>query len=339
MKTSQASLLLKTCIAASLPALLVGEPGVGKTDIVEQAAMGADADLIISHPAVGDPTDVKGLPWPGKNKKEATFLPFGDLAKALNAKKPTVWFLDDLGQATPAVQAAYMQLLLARRVNEHVLPDCVTLLAATNGRSHRAGVSGILEPVKSRFVTIVNVEPDLDDWCMWAFNANVPVEVISFLRFRQELLNKFEPTADMANSPSPRTWTNVGKLMKAGLPAELEMEAFSGSVGKAAAGEFVGFLKMFRELPNLDAILLDPDQARIPEGPSALYATCVGLANKASASNFARVHRYAERLLDGSKGEFGVLLVKDALRKCADIQNTSAFQKMILSPLGKLFAA
>ena len=107
-----------------MPLLVTGAPGIGKSDVLAQAATRANAHLILSHPAVSDPTDVKGLPWVAADAKHATFLPFGELDRALNATEPTVWFLDDLGQATPAVQASYMQLLLARRVNGHALPDC-----------------------------------------------------------------------------------------------------------------------------------------------------------------------------------------------------------------------
>jgi hypothetical protein len=57
-----------------------------------------------------------------------------------------------------------MQLILARRVNSFTLPDCVSFVAASNRRQDKAGVTGILEPVKSRFATILEVSPDLDDW-------------------------------------------------------------------------------------------------------------------------------------------------------------------------------
>src|SRR3990167_9806099 len=188
MKPTQLMQLLARTIPAGLPILVTGAPGVGKSDIVARAAADAGADLILSHPAVADPTDAKGLPWIGKDGASATFLPFGELAQAVAAEKPTVWLLDDLGQAPPSVQASYMQLLLARRVNGHALPDCVTFVAATNRRTDRAGVSGILEPVKSRFVSIIGLEPNLDDWCQWAFSAGMPPELVAFLRLPPDLL-------------------------------------------------------------------------------------------------------------------------------------------------------
>src|SRR5690606_26802195 len=144
-------------------------------------------------------TDVKGLPWIVDGS--AHFLPFGELDRALHADKLTVWFLDDLGQASPAVQASYMQLLLARRVNGHVLSDHVTFIAATNRRTDRAGVSGILEPVKSRFTTIVELGAHLDDWCQWAISRDIAPELISFIRFQPDLLCKFQASADLTNCP------------------------------------------------------------------------------------------------------------------------------------------
>jgi len=339
MKTSQASAAIDICIRANLPVLLVGTPGVGKTAIVEQAARAQDADLIVSYPALGDPTDVKGLPWVSKSKTEATFLPFGDLAEALKAKKKTVWFLDDLGQATQAVQASWMQLLLARQVNGRKIPDCVTFVAATNRRQDRAGVSGILEPVKSRFATILHIEPDLNDWTLWAYTAAVPPEVINFLRFRHELFHKFEPTADMVNSPSPRTWQRVGELFKANVPEDLELEVYGGAVGEGAAREFVGFLKLYRHLPNIDAVLLDPEQAEIPKEISVRYALCAGLANKVTNQNFSRIAKYATRLYDAGEGDYAALLVKDCVRKDPSVKQTAAFTKLAASPLGQLWAA
>lgn len=328
--------VLSRTIEARLPVLITGAPGVGKSDLVAQAAAEAGAEVILSHPAVADPTDAKGLPWPAKDGEHATFLPFGELARAIKADKPTVWFLDDLGQATPAVQASFMQLLLARRVNGHALPDCVTFVAATNRRTDRAGVSGILEPVKSRFASILNLEPSLDDWCEWAYANEVSPEVIAFLRFRPELLTKFEPSADMANSPCPRTWANAAKLLKIGLTKEVELATFSGAVGEGAAGEFVAFLRVFRDMPNPDVVLMDPDKAPIPKDLSALYALTVALAARATPENFGAVSRYATRLMENQQGEFGALLVLDSCKREPKLAHSPEITKLATGELGKL---
>ncbi len=64
-------------------------------------------------------------------------------AKVVTAKRLTVVFLDDIGQSPPAVQAALMQLILARRVNGHRLSDHVVFCGATNDTMHLAGVAGL----------------------------------------------------------------------------------------------------------------------------------------------------------------------------------------------------
>lgn len=338
MRASDLALLLGRMFTAQLPVLITGAPGVGKSSIVEQAAAAAGARVITSHPAVSDPTDVKGLPWPAADNKSATFLPFGELALALRAAEPTVWFLDDLGQAPPSVQASFMQLLLARRVNGHVLPDCVTFVAATNRRTDRAGVSGILEPVKSRFAAIVELEAHIDDWCRWAFDAGMPPELIAFLRFRPDLLCAFTPSADLTNCPLPRTWASAGRLLALGLPSHIQHAALVGAVGEGAAVEFGAFLRLYKELPSIDGILVDPDSAAIPKEPATRYAVVTALAMRSNARNFGRVGRYAERLTDGGAGEFAALLVRDAVRKDTSITQTPDFIRLAAGDLGQLIS-
>ena len=109
--------LLTTC-KNRLPVLIKGAPGVGKSDIVNQVSDELEMDLVLMHPVVSDPCDFKGQPWVVNG--EATFLPYGDLKMLVNATRPTIAFLDDLGQAPAVVQAAAMQLILARQVNGHI---------------------------------------------------------------------------------------------------------------------------------------------------------------------------------------------------------------------------
>lgn len=337
MKPSQLATLLTSMFRAYRPVLVKGKPGVAKTSVVTQAAAAAGFDLVVAHPAIEDPTDSKGLPWMEKGAKHAEWRVFGETARVLESTKPTVWFWDDFGQAPPATQASRMPWLLARRQNGNVLPDHVVICAATNERTHKAGVSGLLEPVKSRFATIVTLEADLDEWCQWALaQAWMPPELVAFLRFKPELLCQFEPSADLTNCPLPRTWENAGHVLAQKLPQAVEAEALAGAVGEGASTELLAFVQMFRELPNIDGILLDPDAANIPTKPSVLYAVTTALATKVNDKTFPRLTRYAERLVEAAHGEFATLLIRDAVRRKPEVQQTPAFVSLMAGELGQL---
>jgi len=307
--------LIKT-VRANLSVLIKGAPGVGKSDIVAQVAKRTKRELIVSHPVVDDPTDYKGLPANVNGKAE--FLPFGNLRALLEATKPTIAFLDDLGQAPAVVQAAAMQLLLARQINGHKISDKIVFLAATNRRQDKAGVTSILEPVKSRFATILELEPDLDDWLMWALNNDMPEQLIGFVHFRPDLLHQPSPTNEIVNHPCPRTIAFAGKLINANLT---DFEVLKGAIGEGAAAELVGFLKICDELPNIDAIIADPKTAKIPTEPSALYAVASALAKKISPTNASRILCYARKM----PKDFETLLVRDGIRHTPAIQQTKAF--------------
>lgn len=335
-KPSEATELLKMAIAKKRNVLLTGAPGIGKTSIIHAAALSLQADEILSHPAVGDPTDAKGLPWIAPGADHAAFMPFGDLHRAINASKPTVWFLDDFGQASPSVQAAYMQLLLERRVNDHKISDHVTFVAATNRRQDRANVSGILDPVKSRFPYIIELEVTLADWCLWAYQNHISPQIIAFLNFRPDLLMSEDKTLDISNSPSPRTWSFVNETLQEDLSDSLRYLAIQGSVGQSVASEFTAFLKIWENMTPIEEILAKPLEAKIPTEASALYATSIALSCRADDANSENMFSFLKRMLDAGKQEHVALLMRDATRRNPDLLNTAPWIKACTGEFGKL---
>ena len=230
MKPSQLQRLLTTAFRHKLKVLIKGAPGIGKTEIVMQACAAAGAALIVMHPAVSDPTDFKGLP--AIVEKHAEFLPYGQLRKLIEATTLTVCFIDDIGQAPHAVQAALMQLIQQREIDGHRISDQVVFCGATNDNSHMAGVQSILEPVKSRWHTIVELVPDQIEWVRWAKKQGLAEEVLAFVMFRgMEALSNFKATRELTNSPSPRTVANAAALFSAGLASTI-----SSPVPPAKAG-------------------------------------------------------------------------------------------------------
>ena len=317
MKPTDVKAALMFAISNKLPILLKGAPGIGKSDIVAQAAKDSNAKLIISHPVVSDPTDYKGLPFPSENGREAVFLPFGELNELINTKDTTVFFLDDLGQAPASVQAACMQLILARRINGHKVSDKVVFFAATNRREDRAGVTGILEPVKSRFSAIIELTPDIDDWVSWANQNNMPMMLVSFIQFKPDFLYKWKPTADMTNSPCPRTVASVGKMVNCNIPEKLEFEMFSGAAGQGFAAEFNAYRKVYMSLPKIEEIMDNAESMAIPTDPAKMFAISGYIAHNNTAKNIPKLYKYIVRM----PLEFQTLVMKSTAKIAKNINS------------------
>lgn len=337
MLIHKAKRVVKRKVLAGLAVLLVGAPGVGKTELVLGLAAETGHDLIVSHPVVEDPTDAKGLPFPSKDGKTASFLPYGHLAKAMAATTPTIWFLDDLGQASEEVQASYMQLLLFRRVGEHKIPDCVTFIAATNRKEDRAGVSGLLEPVKSRFNTIINIEPSREHWVSWAMKERLAPVVIAYVGGMDNDTHFFNPrpSTDLVNSPSPRTLHALSKSILAGALDEEDQEVikedFAGTVGAATAADFLNFRSLWGTLPDVDTILTNPERGEIPDQLNVRFALALALAQKATKTNFKAVGKYAERLASAAQGEVAAFLIRMSAREEPEIADTVAYTRLVAS--------
>jgi len=315
MKASAIFTALRALVAARQPVFLWGGPGIGKSAIVRQLAQIMDIPLQDVRALLLDPVDLRGLPFLGPDGRSKWATP-----EFLPQDGAGILFLDELNAAPAMVQASCYQLVLDRKLGEYTLPKDWAIVAAGNRDGDRAVTARMPTPLRNRFVHL-EFEIDLQEWSEWAIGAEIRPEVIAFLRFRQELLSVFDRDANAF--PSPRSWEFVSRILDASPHACVEHELFAGAVGMGAATEFSAFLKSFRELPNIDAILLNPLKEPVPENAAAQYAVASALAHCATDTNFDRVCAYVGRM----PTEFSVLCVRDAMLRQPAVQHTSAFTK------------
>lgn len=313
MKPSEIATAVRFNYGLREPIMIKGPPGVGKSETVRQAAADLGIGLADVRAVLLDPVDVRGLPVVKDGKADwcpPAFWPH-DMASA------GILFLDELPNAPASVQSALLQLTLERRVGDYVLPPGWSIVAAGNRETDRAGAGRLISSLSDRF-THFDYETDINDWCLWGVDHDVTPEIMAFLRFREELLHKFDPAKP--SSPTPRSWVKVSNALKAGVPPEIEVAQIEGKVGKAAALEFVGFLRTFRDLPSADAVIMSPKTERVPEGPAALYGIASVLAKRATTGNLENVVTYLERL----PPEFAVLSMRDAAQRDSSLTRTKA---------------
>lgn len=280
--------------------LVAGAPGLGKTEIIQQACAQTEMDVIMFHPVISDPTDFKGMPGlvPNGESYRAEFFTFSNLKRLVDVERPTVAFADDLGQAPPLVQAAWMQLVLGGQLEDKKISNKVTFLSATNRKEDKAGVQGIIEPLKSRFVSILELVTDADAWLMWARRNNIHPMVRGFIRFRPTLLHRFEASNDMTNSPSPRTVKHVSDLMWAcrTLPDPLLRALVAGAAGSGFAQEYMSYRQVARSLPKLSAVMKAPTKAPLPKEQSATFAIVEAMLDKSDKKTVEPFMKYILRL-------------------------------------------
>ena len=315
MKPTHVETSLKLLIKCKQPVFLWGPPGVGKSQVVNRIARDMNLDCTDIRAVLLDPVDLRGLPHiNGDNRAHwATpdFLPQAGTG---------VLFLDELNAAPPLVQAACYQLVLDRKIGEYTLPEGWSVIAAGNRESDRAVTHRMPSALANRFVHI-EFEADIEDWTAWALNNSILSEIIAFLRFRPALLHRFDDRTEEKAFPSPRAWEFVSKILEQNPCSDIEYELLAGTVGQGAATELLGFLRIFRSLPTPGAIMADPDGAKVPDDPAALYALCGALAKKATHQTLDSLVAYAQRM----PAEFSVLLMRNAISHSPEVQNTRAF--------------
>jgi MoxR-like ATPase len=319
MRPSDLTRALASLIPTGRPVYVWGGPGVGKSSLVRQAADSLNLALIDVRATLLDPVDLRGLPR--LDGDVAVWLPPAFLPRGGQG----VLFLDELAQAAPLVQSACLQLTLDRRIGEYELPDGWSVIAASNRTEDRAGTHRLISPLLNRFVHL-DLDVSAEDWQQWAVTAKIAPEVRAFLHYRPALLSQFDASVNPRAFPTPRSWQFVADVL-ASTAGELLHPVVAGCVGDGPAAEFLGFLRLYRELPDLDQVLARPDAAPVPREPAVLYALVGAMVERCRAQQapLANFVKYALRLPE----EFTVLALRDALAVNAKLVGLPAVQQWI----------
>lgn len=303
MQLSDVSEAIKAARSAESPVYLWGAPGIGKTAIVGQAAKEMGVELLTLRVNLLEPVDFLGLPSPSEDNQYVHWLKPDFLPKPGTRG---LMFLDEFAQAPMATQCAAMRLV------DH-LPEGWQVVAASNRTTDRAGAGQVATHVLSRF-THLEVDVTREDWQRWAAAEQLAPQVRGFIDFRPQLLfGGFDAAQAQKDRAfvSPRSWHRIARLLPT-TPEHLRAEVFGGTVGAGPAAEFIGFLRVYSECPHPDLILKDPESTAIPKDPSALFAVCAALADRARTleqGKFAALIKYLVRL----PTEFAALAITDVL--------------------------
>jgi hypothetical protein len=315
MRASGLKKCLHTALITRRPVFVWGKPGAGKSQIISQVIREAQLQLEDQRTSLLEPVDLRGLP---------------NVQGNLTHWNPPVWFpregngvlfLDEMNLGSPAVMSACYQLVLDRRIGEAPLPDGWVVWAAGNSESDRCNVNRMSEALKNRFWHLT-LEVHIDDWSSWAVTNGIRPEVVAYCRMRPELLHKHNPKSGDLAYPTPRSWAFLSETMDAGVDKDVELEAYAGYVGEATAAEFVGFLRIFRGLPDPRGVLEFPDNHPVPSDPSTLFALMGAIARIVDNTTVDGFFRYLSKVPQA----FSIIAVRDAFVAFPKLHQSSGFK-------------
>ncbi|MFD3538468.1 AAA family ATPase [Streptomyces sp. NPDC058662] len=280
---------LTLAVAADLPVLLWGEPGIGKTAALTQLAATLDLPLTTVIASVHEPSDFSGLPVIGADPaRDGVPMAPPDWAVRLVRAGRGLLFLDELSTAPPAVQATLLRLVLERRIGALRLPPGVRIVAAANPRSSAADGWELSPPLANRFVhlqwthdpeTVVRglggvwpraTLPTLDPDRLAHAVEVARRAVCGLLTARPALVHRL-PSGETHRGgawPSPRSWDMALSLIAfataAGSSRDVLAQLVRGTVGDGPGLELLAVLDRM-DLPDPETLLADPAGAVLPD--------------------------------------------------------------------------
>jgi hypothetical protein len=167
-----------------LPLLFWGQPGVGKSKVIETLSeqLGLMCHTLIA--SIREPSDFGGLPIPVARGKQTyiEYTPAGWAADLeIEGDGRGLVFVDEVTTCAPAVQAALLRLVLNGALGDHELPFGVRFIAAANDTMDAAGGWDLSPPLANRFGHVRWAPADSESWVDWLVGADQTMKIDSLL--------------------------------------------------------------------------------------------------------------------------------------------------------------
>lgn len=291
-----------------------------------------------------DPVEVGGLPRENKLNGTMEKLPPSWFAHEARKDLPDfgILLLEELPSAPLSVQTTAYQICLDHVIEDFKLKDGWGCFAAGNRLTDGGQYFKMPDALANRMCHI-DVESNMDSWKDWAIDNGVEFSLVAFLSFKPDLLNTHEDKVKNKHKSfafaTERQWEAVNDILvnNNGLDDGTLLAIIGGLVGAGPAAEYIGYRKVYQNMPNIDSVLIDPMSAHLPEDAGSQYAVMTALAARADYNNLKNCLVYTDRLLNAGRPEMSVLFLKDMQRrqKIAETKAREAgqpFQNAVQSP-------
>ena len=206
------------------PILLMGAPGIGKTQIMEQIARECKVGLVsytITHhtrqSAVGLPF-IKEKTF-GQETFSVTEYTMSEIIASVYEKmektglREGILFIDEINCVSETLAPMMLQFLQGKTFGNQKVPEGWVIVTAGNPPEYNKSVREF-DVVTLDRIKRIDVQPDFEVWKEYAYEQGIHPAVISYLELRRKNFYRMENTVDGRIFATARGWEDLSRLMQ-----------------------------------------------------------------------------------------------------------------------------
>ena len=222
------------------PVLLMGPPGIGKTQIMEQIASECGIGLVsytITHhtrqSAVGLPM-IKTEEFDGNEYSVTEYTMSEIIAGVYKAVKEQghregILFIDEINCVSETLIPTMLQFLQCKTFGNQKVPEGWIIVAAGNPPEFNRSVREF-DMVTYDRLRVINIDADLEVWREYAREREIHNAILSYLDIRPQNFYRVEADVDGLKFVTARGWEDMSSLMY--VYEELGISINAGVVGE-----------------------------------------------------------------------------------------------------------
>lgn len=240
------------------PVLLMGPPGIGKTQIMEQVARECQVGLVAYTITHHTRQSAIGLPFIQKrsyagDEREVTEYTMSEIVASVYSKmeetglREGILFIDEINCVSETLAPAMLQFLQYKTFGNHKIPEGWIIVAAGNPPEYNKSVREFDIATLDR-IKRIDVEANFQVWKEYARQVNIHPAVISYLAAKPQYFYQIETTVDGKIFATPRGWEDLSRFLEVyeKIGKTMDRDVVSQYIQHARiAKDFANYLELF----------------------------------------------------------------------------------------------